>query len=157
MRGLYLLAAPSTPEAAKQEAIGRAEAGESVTLTTVKEIVGRAKQAGRETRRDASKQHKDAGRARQDDGRGGMAGIHNKQTAAETPQLTFSPILEQWKWDIIATKRHFKYAMEEAKKFKCKISRAEVNAVAHTFNDIANLAIDATEEMMKELKARGPK
>jgi hypothetical protein len=43
MRGLYLLAKPSTPETAKQEAISRAEAGEPMTLNTVKEIVERVK------------------------------------------------------------------------------------------------------------------
>jgi hypothetical protein len=43
LSGLYLLAAPSTPEIAKQEAVSRAEAGEPVTLTAVKEIVRRAK------------------------------------------------------------------------------------------------------------------
>jgi hypothetical protein len=47
LSGLYLLAAPSTPETAKQEAIGRAEAGKPVTLNTVREIVGRAKQDDR--------------------------------------------------------------------------------------------------------------
>jgi hypothetical protein len=138
--GLFLLAAPSTPEPAKQEIISRAEAGESMPVNTVKEIVGHAKQAARETRRDA--------------------GIHNKQIAAETsgpPQVTFSPIMENWTWYILAVKRHFEDAMGEAKKLKHKISRAEVNAIAHAFNDIAKLAMDTTEEMMNELKARGPK
>jgi hypothetical protein len=45
MRGLYLLAKPSTPETAKQEAISRAEAGEPVTLNTVKAIVRHANAA----------------------------------------------------------------------------------------------------------------
>jgi hypothetical protein len=45
--GLFLLAAPSTPEGAKQEAVSRAEAGEPMTLNTVKEIVGRTRQADR--------------------------------------------------------------------------------------------------------------
>lgn len=36
---LYLLAAPSTPETARQEALERAEAGESVTYTAAREIV----------------------------------------------------------------------------------------------------------------------
>ena len=35
---LYLLAAPSTPEAARQEAIARAEAGEPITYTAAKKI-----------------------------------------------------------------------------------------------------------------------
>jgi DUF3102 family protein len=47
LSGLYLLAAPSTPEVAKQEAISRAEAGEPIPLNTVKEIVGRARQGDR--------------------------------------------------------------------------------------------------------------
>jgi hypothetical protein len=47
LSGLFLLAAPSTPETAKQEAISRAEAGEPIPLNTVKEIVGRAKQDDR--------------------------------------------------------------------------------------------------------------
>jgi hypothetical protein len=42
--GLFLLAAPSTPEEAKQEATSRAEAGEPITLNTVREIVKRARQ-----------------------------------------------------------------------------------------------------------------
>jgi hypothetical protein len=50
LSGLYRLAAPSMPEVAKQEAISRAEAGEPMTLNTIKEIVGRAKQ---DDRRDA--------------------------------------------------------------------------------------------------------
>lgn len=36
---LYLLAAPSTPEAARAEAIDRAEAGEPITYSTAREIV----------------------------------------------------------------------------------------------------------------------
>ena len=36
---LYLLAAPSTPEPARQEAVGRAEAGERITHQAAKEIV----------------------------------------------------------------------------------------------------------------------
>jgi hypothetical protein len=44
LSGLYLLAAPSTPEIAKREAVSRAEAREPITLNTVKEIVGRARQ-----------------------------------------------------------------------------------------------------------------
>jgi hypothetical protein len=118
--GLFLLAAPSTPEVAKLEATSRAEAGEPMTVNTVKEIVGHAKQSEREPRRDA--------------------GTHNEQTAAETlgpPQVTFSHMLKPWTWDILATKRHFADAMGEAKKFKHKMSRAEVNAIAHAFNDIA--------------------
>jgi len=35
---LYILAAPSTPKTAREEAIARAEAGESITYTTAKEI-----------------------------------------------------------------------------------------------------------------------
>jgi hypothetical protein len=50
LSGLYMLAAPSTPEPAKREAIGRAEAGEPMTLDTVREIVGRAKQDDRDER-----------------------------------------------------------------------------------------------------------
>jgi hypothetical protein len=45
LSGLYLLAAPSTPETAKQEAISRAEAGEPMTVNTVKKIVKRANAA----------------------------------------------------------------------------------------------------------------
>jgi Protein of unknown function (DUF3102) len=144
MRGLYLLAAPSTPETATQEVISRAEAGEPVTLNTVKEIVGRAKQDDRRGPRVET--NKDAG-------------IHNKQTATETrvpPQLTCSPMLERLKWEVYAFSHHFEDAIGEAKNRKHQMSRAEVNAVAHAFNDIAKLAIDATDEMMKELKARGP-
>jgi hypothetical protein len=51
LSGLFLLAAPSTPETAKQEAIGRAEAGEPIPLNTVKEIVGRASRLERRARR----------------------------------------------------------------------------------------------------------
>jgi hypothetical protein len=141
--GLFLLAAPSTPEGAKQEVISRAEAGEPVTLNTVKEIVGRAKQDDRRGPRVET--NKDAG-------------IHNKQTATETrvpPQLTCSPMLERLKWEVYAFSHHFEDAIGEAKNRKHQMSRAEVNAVAHAFNDIAKLAIDATDEMMKELKARG--
>jgi hypothetical protein len=102
--------------------------------------VGRAKQADREPRRDA--------------------GIHNKQTAAETrepPQVTCSLMLEKLNWDFYGVNRHFEDAMEEARNRKHQMSRAEVNAVGHVFNDFAKLAIDATDEMMKELRARGPK
>jgi hypothetical protein len=42
LSGLYELAKPSTPETAKQEVISRAEAGEPMTVNTIKEIVGRA-------------------------------------------------------------------------------------------------------------------
>jgi hypothetical protein len=41
--GLYLLAAPSTPEAAKTEIIKRAEAGETLPVEEVKQIIQRAK------------------------------------------------------------------------------------------------------------------
>jgi Protein of unknown function (DUF3102) len=143
--GLFLLAAPSTPEVAKLEAISRAEAREPVTLNTVKEIVGRAKQDDRRGSRVETKKD---------------AGIHNKQTATETrvpPQLTCSPMLERLKWEVYAFSHHFEDAIGEAKNRKHQMSRAEVNAVVHAFNDIAKLAIDATDEMMKELKARGPK
>jgi hypothetical protein len=44
LSGLYELAKPSTPETAKQEVISRAKAGEPMTVNTVKEVVGRAKQ-----------------------------------------------------------------------------------------------------------------
>lgn len=37
---LYLLAAPSTPESAREEALQRAEAGESITHGLAREIVG---------------------------------------------------------------------------------------------------------------------
>jgi hypothetical protein len=42
-RALYLLAAPSTPESARQEAIERAAAGEAITFTTSRAIVTRYK------------------------------------------------------------------------------------------------------------------
>lgn len=42
---LYLLAAPSTPDEARQEAIARAEAGEAITHTKAKEIVSEHKPA----------------------------------------------------------------------------------------------------------------
>jgi hypothetical protein len=67
MRGLYLLAAPSTPETATQEVISRAEAGEPVTLNTVKEIVGRAKQDDRRGSRAEVEPR-------------GDAGVHNRPT-----------------------------------------------------------------------------
>lgn len=41
---LYLLAAPSTPEPARQEAIARAQNGETITHSTAKEIVSEYKQ-----------------------------------------------------------------------------------------------------------------
>jgi hypothetical protein len=41
-KGLYLLAAPSTPEPARTEVIQRAEAGEHFTHAQVKEIVDKA-------------------------------------------------------------------------------------------------------------------
>lgn len=41
---LYLLAAPSTPEAARQEAIERAEAGEEITYSAAREIVAEFKE-----------------------------------------------------------------------------------------------------------------
>jgi hypothetical protein len=41
---LYLLAAPSTPEPAREEALARAEAGEEITRTAAKEIVERHRQ-----------------------------------------------------------------------------------------------------------------
>jgi hypothetical protein len=47
LSGLYLLAAPSTPETAKLEAISRAEAGEPMTVNAVKEIVRHARQDDR--------------------------------------------------------------------------------------------------------------
>jgi antitoxin (DNA-binding transcriptional repressor) of toxin-antitoxin stability system len=43
LRTLYLLAAPSTPEAAKTEILERAEAGESVSVTETKRVVERHK------------------------------------------------------------------------------------------------------------------
>jgi phage N-6-adenine-methyltransferase len=45
---LYLLAAPSTPEAARQEAIERAEAGETITYSAARELVAEYKAAPRE-------------------------------------------------------------------------------------------------------------
>jgi hypothetical protein len=42
---LYLLAAPSTPEAAREEALARAEAGEPVSYSAAQEIVAGAKEA----------------------------------------------------------------------------------------------------------------
>lgn len=42
---LYLLAAPSTPEAARQEAIARAESGEHITHTVSKQIVAEHKRS----------------------------------------------------------------------------------------------------------------
>lgn len=43
--GLYLLAAPSTPEEARAEVVTRAESGEHLTLADVKRIVDEARQA----------------------------------------------------------------------------------------------------------------
>jgi hypothetical protein len=43
--GLYLLAAPSTPEAAREEVIERAQAGEKLRHARVREIVGEHKPA----------------------------------------------------------------------------------------------------------------
>jgi hypothetical protein len=43
-RALYLLAAPSTPEAARQEAIERAEAGEEISYSAAREIVAEYKE-----------------------------------------------------------------------------------------------------------------
>ena len=43
MRELYLLAAPSTPEEAREEIIQRAEAGEQVSGAEVREVIARAK------------------------------------------------------------------------------------------------------------------
>ncbi len=45
----YLLAAPSTPEFAREEALNRAENGETITYTTAKEIVDWHKEQSRQT------------------------------------------------------------------------------------------------------------
>jgi hypothetical protein len=43
----YLLAAPSVPEAARQEAIEKAEAGQTVTVATAKDILKQARRKGK--------------------------------------------------------------------------------------------------------------
>ncbi len=43
---LYLLAAPSTPEAVRQDAIERAEAGEPISYSTARDMVQDYKQRG---------------------------------------------------------------------------------------------------------------
>ncbi len=43
---LYLLAAPSTPKAVRQEAIERAQAGEPITYSTAREMVQEYRQRG---------------------------------------------------------------------------------------------------------------
>jgi hypothetical protein len=47
---LYLLAAPSTPEAAREEALARAEAGEPVSYSAAQEIVAEAKETEEEAK-----------------------------------------------------------------------------------------------------------
>jgi antitoxin (DNA-binding transcriptional repressor) of toxin-antitoxin stability system len=63
---LYLLAAPSTPEEARNEVIERVEAGEPVTVAEVKETIGRARpvraEAGEEV--DESSEDEDLGASR---------------------------------------------------------------------------------------------
>lgn len=49
-KALYLLAAPSTPEAAREEAVRQAEAGESITYGKAQEIVGQVEVAERQWR-----------------------------------------------------------------------------------------------------------
>jgi hypothetical protein len=51
--GLYMLAAPSTPEAARDEVIERSEAGERVTPAQIKEIVDKAVNAEIEPKLEA--------------------------------------------------------------------------------------------------------
>jgi hypothetical protein len=123
--GLFLLARPSTPETAKQEAISRAEAGEPMTLNTVKEIVRRAKQDDRrgaraevEVHGDASKQHKDAARAK-------GAGL--------TPDHHLI-------WEIKAALGHLEDAVQDVKKFKPRMSEVEKYAVGMAFLEAAKLA-----------------
>src|SRR5262249_8749510 len=45
--GLYLLAAPSTPEEVQQQVIGRAEAGERFSHAQIKEVIADAKAASK--------------------------------------------------------------------------------------------------------------
>jgi hypothetical protein len=56
---IYQLCAPSTPEAAVDETISRAKAGEAIPLKTVREIVGRARQAkpGTDVQDDRTTEH----------------------------------------------------------------------------------------------------
>jgi hypothetical protein len=53
---LYLLAAPSTPESAREEALARAEAGEPVSYSAAQEIVAEAKEAEEEAGQDGPTQ-----------------------------------------------------------------------------------------------------
>jgi Protein of unknown function (DUF3102) len=147
MRGLYLLAAPSTPETATQEVISRAEAGEPVTLNTVKEIVGRAKQDDRrgprvevETHRDAGKQHKDAGRAKQP---------YVERWVPQSNGLIETMLI----WPIKSAQHHLEDSMRAVKEFKPKMSEAELRAVAVEFHAVEKIATAATDEMLKKLRA----
>src|SRR5262249_19037568 len=81
---LYLLAAPSTPEAARQEALGAAAEGEQVTHARAKEIVSRHRPGGGPRKGKAQAAAGDAG-SRQEQVRGAAAlGVGEGPAAAGT-------------------------------------------------------------------------
>jgi hypothetical protein len=134
--GLFLLAKPSTPETAKQEAASRADAGEPITLNTVKEM-GRAKQDDRrnarvevETRRDAGKQHKDAGRANQ------SYQPHVERWFPQSDGLIETRVL----WPIQSAQHHLEDAMRGLKVYKSRMSEADMDMLRNAFLEVYKLA-----------------
>lgn len=63
--GLYLLTAPSTPEAARQEIIERTEAGERVPVVEVKRTIEGRKQPARKPRRNTAELSSEAKRTKE--------------------------------------------------------------------------------------------
>jgi hypothetical protein len=84
LSGLYLLAAPSTPEAARQEVIERAGAGGKVPVAEVKRVVETAKGSAKKPRSWSRERHK-AYRARK---RGHPCAENNHE---RIPQLGLKP------------------------------------------------------------------
>jgi hypothetical protein len=116
LSGLYLLAAPSTPEEAKREVLSRAEAGEPMPLNTVKEIVGRG---------------------RQDDRRDARADIKTETREPMWVAVDGAPG-HSWLMDEIAAgEDHLVYAAQIMLNLKSRMSEFERNKASKVFLDIA--------------------
>jgi Protein of unknown function (DUF3102) len=124
--GLFLLAKPSTPEVAKLEALGRAEAGEPMTVNTVKEIVGRAKQDDRRGSRAEVEPR-------------GDAGVHNRPTpmwAAVDGAPGHSWLMDE----ISRVEDHLEDAARIMLNLKSGMGEFERSKAGNAFRDIATRA-----------------
>jgi Protein of unknown function (DUF3102) len=132
LSGLYLLAAPSTPEVAKLEVTSRAEAGEPITLNTVKEIVGRAKQDDRRGARAETEPPRNAGKPT-------VTGPP-MWAAVEDPPGHFSPG-HSWLMDEISrVEDHLEDAARIMLNLKSGMGEFEMNKASNAFRDIATRA-----------------